>query len=52
MAFTVNWLESFIRVNLLVEHGKCELPHYVTNDLRLRILVNEEIFGKSLNFTE
>ena len=31
---------------------KHELPHELPNDLRLRILGNEEISGKCLNFTE
>ena len=34
------------------KHGIYELPHELLNDLRLRILGNEEISGKCLNFIE
>ena len=34
------------------KHGIYELPHELPNDLRLRILGNEEILGKSQNFIE
>ena len=34
------------------KHGMYELPHELLNDLRLRILGNEEISGKCLNFIE
>ena len=34
------------------KHGICELPHELPNDLRLRILGNYEISGKSQNFIE
>ena len=33
------------------KHGIYELPHELSNDLRLRILGNQEISGKFLNFT-
>ena len=32
------------------KHGVCELPHELSNDLRLRILGNKEISEKCLNF--
>ena len=31
------------------KHGIHELPHELKNDLRLRILGNQEILGKCLN---
>ena len=34
------------------KHGIYELPHELPNELRLRILGNEEISGKSQNFME
>ena len=34
------------------KHGIYELPQELSNDLRLRILRNSEISGKSQNFTE
>ena len=34
------------------KHGIYELPHELLNDLRLWILGNYEISGKSLNFIE
>ena len=34
------------------KHGASELPHELPKDLRLRILGNEEISGKCLNFTK
>ena len=34
------------------KHGIYELPHELLNDLRVRILGNEEISGKCLNFIE
>ena len=34
------------------KHGIYECPHELPNDLRLKILGNEEILGNSLNFTE
>ena len=34
------------------KHGKYELTHELPNDLRLRILGNQEILGKCLNFVE
>ena len=34
------------------KHGIYEFPHELTNDLRLRILRNQERSGKSQNFIE
>ena len=34
------------------KHSIYELPHELPKDLRLRILGNEEILGKGLNFIE
>ena len=34
------------------KHGIYKLPHELRNDLRLRILGNEEISGKCLNSIE
>ena len=34
------------------KHGIYELPHELPNNLRLKILGNKEILGKSLNFIE
>ena len=34
------------------KHGIYELPHELPNNLRLRILGNEEILGNTLNFIE
>ena len=34
------------------KHGIYELPHELPNDLRLRILQNEEVSGTSANFIE
>ena len=34
------------------KHGIFELPHELPNYLRLRILENQEISGKCLNFVE
>ena len=34
------------------KHGTYELPHELLNNLRLRILGNEEISGKRLNLIE
>ena len=34
------------------KHGIFELPHELPNDLRLRILGNQEISGNCLNFLE
>ena len=35
-----------------LKNGMYELPHELSNELRLRILGNEEISGKCLNFVE
>ena len=34
------------------KYGIYDLPNRLPNDLRLRILENQEMFGKSLNFIE
>ena len=34
------------------KHSICEFPHELPNNLRLRILGNEEILGNTLNFIE
>ena len=34
------------------KHSINELPHELPNELRLRILGNDEILGKCLNFIE
>ena len=35
--------------SIIYKHGVYELPHDLLNDLRLRILENQEILGKCLN---
>ena len=40
------------RVIISYKHDIYELPHELPNDLRLRILENQEITGKSQNFIE
>ena len=40
------------RVIISNKYGIYELPHELPNNLRLRILGNEEISGKSQNFIE
>ena len=37
---------------IIDKHGIYELTHKLSNDLRLGILRNKKISGKSLNFTE
>ena len=39
-------------VIITYKHGIYELPHELPNDLRPRILGNQEISGKSLNSRE
>ena len=39
-------------VIITYKNGIYELPHQLPNNLRLRMLGNEEISGKCLNFTE
>ena len=34
------------------KHGMYKLPHEFLNDLKLKILENEETSGKCLNFTK
>ena len=34
------------------KHGICELPHELSNNVRLSILGNWEILGKCINFIE
>ena len=38
--------------SITYKHGMYELPRELTNDLRLKILVNYEISGKCLNLIE
>ena len=38
------------RAIISCKHGIYELPHELVNDLRLRILGNDKISGKDLNF--
>ena len=38
--------------NISYKHGIQELSHELLKDLRLRILGNQEILGKCLNFIE
>ena len=40
------------RAIITYKRGIYELPHELLNNLRLRILGNEEISGKCLNFIE
>ena len=53
MFFQIFYLPEVKRCAIITyKYGICMLPHMLPNDLRLRILGNEEILGKCLKFIE
>ena len=46
------WSQVKRSVFISNKHDIYELPHELSNDLRLKILGNKERFGKSQNFIE